>query len=73
MDLDEETPLTKAVYCGFERTARLLLNHDAVNIHELEDGSSILKTAILSGQTGIVKMLLKYGFSFKERYCNRVV
>lgn len=62
------TPLHRAAFNGFLRTARLLLWHDATDIHaKTENGSTALELAAISEQLAMLEMLHAYDFTIDER------
>lgn len=68
-DKEGMTPLHEAINGGFVRTARLLLWHDATDIHATtKTKDSALDFAITSQKMEILEMLLSYDFSIHERW-----
>ncbi len=57
---DKWTPLNSSLYFGHREVARMLLNHDTVNV-ATENGYTPLHSAIVSGMEEIIPALLEYG------------
>lgn len=65
---DGLTPLHIAAFRGFMRITQVLVQHNA-NIHAIsKHNTTVLDMAVLGGQRAILALLLKYHFTFEERW-----